>query len=124
MGYIRTRKVQSYNFSVKFLINTYSHYKKSIGGVVVYDITKRSSFENAEKWVNDLKANADPNIVIMLVGNKLDLCKENPDLRQVKYEEAKKFAKRHELLFKESSAFEDINVKETFEDLLQGRVKV
>jgi len=60
----------------------------------------------------------------MLVGNKLDVCKENPDLRQVKYEEAEKFAKRYELLFKESSAFEDINVKEAFEDLLQGRVKV
>jgi len=74
--------------------------------------------------VKDLKMNAEPNIVIILVGNKLDACKENPNLRQVTYEEAEKFAKRHELLFKEASAFQDSNVKEAFEGLLQGKVKV
>lgn len=96
------------------------HYRKAVGGLVVYDITKKASFENAERWVKDLKANAEPNIIITLVGNKLDLCEEDPRHRQVTPEEGRKFAEKHELLFKESSAFQDLNVKDAFEELLQS----
>eukprot|EP00826_Nyctotherus_ovalis_P053711 TRINITY_DN7007_c0_g1_i10.p1 TRINITY_DN7007_c0_g1~~TRINITY_DN7007_c0_g1_i10.p1 ORF type:complete len:138 (-),score=48.14 TRINITY_DN7007_c0_g1_i10:155-568(-) len=95
------------------------HYRKAVGGLVVYDITKATSFENAERWVKDLKANAEPNIVIMLVGNKVDACEDNPSIRQVSHEDGEKFAARQGLLFKEASAFQDFNVKNAFEELLQ-----
>jgi GTPase SAR1 family protein len=39
----------------------------------VYDITKEVSFKNVKKWMDEVKDHAEPEIVIMLVGNKLDL---------------------------------------------------
>ncbi len=40
---------------------------------MVYDIAKHSTYENIERWLKDLRELADPNIVIMLVGNKCEL---------------------------------------------------
>jgi len=39
----------------------------------LYDITKQESFENVQKWMKELKENADENIIVMLIGNKCDL---------------------------------------------------
>ena len=48
------------------------HYRKSVGALVLYDITKRKTFENLDKWIKELKENADPDVIVMLVGNKVD----------------------------------------------------
>jgi len=56
--------------------------------LLVYDISKASSFENIKKWLKELKDHADENISIMMVGNKSDL----RHLRSVRYEEANRFA--------------------------------
>ena len=50
---------------------------------MVYDISKASSFENVQKWMQELRDHADLNIAVMLIGNKSDL----KHLRAVKYEE-------------------------------------
>ncbi len=50
-----------------------SHYRKSIGALIVYDITKEQSFMSVKKWIEEVREHAEPEIVIMLVGNKLDL---------------------------------------------------
>jgi GTPase SAR1 family protein len=42
--------------------------------LLVYDITKEQTFKNIEKWINEVKDHAEPEIVLMLVGNKLDIC--------------------------------------------------
>lgn len=52
---------------------TAAYYRGAIGALLVYDITKRDSFENCERWLRELRAHADPSIVAMLVGNKCDL---------------------------------------------------
>ncbi|KAH8084689.1 GTP-binding protein ypt5 [Filobasidium floriforme] len=52
------------------------YYRNAAAAVVVYDITKASSLEKAKAWVNELQRQANPNIVIALVGNKLDLVTE------------------------------------------------
>ncbi len=91
-----------------------------MGGLVVYDVTKRISLENAERWIKELKANAEPNINIMLVGNKIDICKEAPSARQVETEEGSKLAERHGLMFTEASAHQGANVRDAFENLLQS----
>ena len=52
---------------------TAAYYRGAIGALLVYDITKRESFENCERWLRELRAHADPSIVAMLVGNKCDL---------------------------------------------------
>ena len=40
---------------------------------IVYDIAKHSTYTNVLTWLQELKNHADPNLVIMMVGNKSDL---------------------------------------------------
>ena len=58
---------------------------------------------------------AEPNIQVVLVGNKSDLVKEDPSLRQVETDEAKQLAEDNGFLFMETSALENENVTLAFE---------
>lgn len=49
------------------------YYRNAQAAVVVYDVTKASSLEKAKTWVKELQRQANPNIVIALAGNKVDL---------------------------------------------------
>ncbi|WAR19531.1 RB11A-like protein [Mya arenaria] len=49
------------------------YYRGAVGALVVYDISKASSFENLDKWLGELSEHADPFCCIMIVGNKVDL---------------------------------------------------
>lgn len=69
--------------------------------------------------MEEVKEHAEPDIVIMLVGNKLDICEKNPLERKVSNERAEEFANQNGLLFMETSAFTDINVRDVFETLVQ-----
>ena len=62
-----------------------AYYRGAVGALLVYDITKQTTFENVERWLKELRDHADANIVIMLVGNKSDL----RHLRSVQTEDAK-----------------------------------
>lgn len=55
----------------------------------------------------------------MLVGNKLDICQRDPQERAVSTGRAEEFARKHNLLFIETSAFTDTNVRDSFETLVQ-----
>ena len=52
---------------------TSAYYKGAKGAFIVYDITKKSTFDNIDKWISDLKLNGDQNICIVILGNKSDL---------------------------------------------------
>uniref|UniRef100_A0A8D3DHH9 Ras-related protein Rab-25 n=1 Tax=Scophthalmus maximus TaxID=52904 RepID=A0A8D3DHH9_SCOMX len=52
---------------------TSAYYRGAVGALLVYDIAKHLTYENAERWLKELQDHADSNIVIMLVGNKSDL---------------------------------------------------
>lgn len=67
---------------------TSAYYRGAVGALVVYDITKKTSFDNAERWLSELREHADPDIVILLVGNKCDL----RHIRAVSTEEGVSFA--------------------------------
>lgn len=69
--------------------------------------------------MEEVKEHADPDIVIMLVGNKLDLCEQRPAERKISTEKALDFARENGLLFMETSAVQDINVRDVFELLVQ-----
>jgi GTPase SAR1 family protein len=69
--------------------------------------------------MEEVKEHAEPDIVIMLVGNKLDICEKNPLERKVSSDRAEEFANQNGLLFMETSAFTDINVRDVFEMLVQ-----
>jgi len=63
---------------------TTGFYNGSRGALLVYDITKKESFENTNKWLSELRLNGEKDLTIVLVGNKCDLI----DDRQVTTEEA------------------------------------
>lgn len=65
----------------KYRAITVAHYRKALGCLIVYDITKRSSFNNVKYWLQSLLDSAEQDICIMLVGNKLDLVEEDPRSR-------------------------------------------
>ena len=98
---------------------TSAHYRRAVGALLVYDVTNEKSFQAVRRWMEELKDHAEPDIVIMLVGNKIDLCDRNSDARKITREAGEKFAKDHGLLFEETSAITVVKVKEVFEGLLQ-----
>lgn len=82
--------------------------------MLVYDMTKRQSFDHMARWLEELRGHADKNIVIMLIGNKCDL----GTLRAVPVEDAQEFAERENLYFMETSALEATNVESAFMRIL------
>eukprot|EP00420_Gonyaulax_spinifera_P026186 CAMPEP_0197898022 /NCGR_PEP_ID=MMETSP1439-20131203/43033_1 /TAXON_ID=66791 /ORGANISM="Gonyaulax spinifera, Strain CCMP409" /LENGTH=213 /DNA_ID=CAMNT_0043518703 /DNA_START=42 /DNA_END=683 /DNA_ORIENTATION=+ len=98
---------------------TSAHYRKAAGALLVYDLTKQKSFQNCAKWLEELRQGAGPEIVIVLVGNKVDLAEGDPSAREVDFDVATEFARDHGLLFSESSAVTSLNVTYVFEQLLQ-----
>merc|ERR1712066_478481 len=90
------------------------YYRGAVGALLVYDISKRVTFENVERWLQELRDHADANIVIMLVGNKADL----RHLKAIGEDEALAFAERHGLACIETSALESVNVETAFVRLL------
>lgn len=93
---------------------TNAYYRGALGALLVYDITKLSTFENVERWLAELREHADSNIVIMLVGNKCDL----RHVRAVPTEQAAAFAEKHKLSFIETSALDSTNVELAFQKIL------
>eukprot|EP01036_Dinobryon_divergens_P032180 gene32180-41720_t len=41
---------------------TSAYYRGAVGALLVYDISKRSTFENVERWLKELRDHAEPNI--------------------------------------------------------------
>jgi len=86
------------------------YYRHASGALVVYDVTKRESYVRAEKWIRELKEKAPKDIIVYLIGNKIDLVEE----RAVSTEEGMELAELHELEFVETSAKDNTNVAQTF----------
>ena len=96
---------------------TSAYYKGAKGAFIVYDITRKQSFESVEKWVNDVTAVADKKITIILIGNKSDL----EDQRQVSKEQGQDKANKLELAFLETSALSGENLDKAF-DMMMNEV--
>ncbi|XP_024363258.1 ras-related protein Rab11A isoform X2 [Physcomitrium patens] len=99
---------------------TSAYYRGAVGAMLVYDITKQQSFDHVQRWLEELRAHADANIVIMLIGNKSDLS----NLRQVETDTAREFAEKESLSFLETSAMESTNVETAFFTVLSEIYKV
>jgi Rab family protein len=69
--------------------------------------------------LEEIQLNAEPDLVIMLIGNKLDLVEKNPSLRRVLKENATSFARENGLLFEETSAYNSININDSFQRLVE-----
>uniref|UniRef100_A0A7M4FGN4 RAB2A, member RAS onco family n=1 Tax=Crocodylus porosus TaxID=8502 RepID=A0A7M4FGN4_CROPO len=89
---------------------TRSYYRGAAGALLVYDITRRDTFNHLTTWLEDARQHSNSNMVIMLIGNKSDL----ESRREVRKEEGEAFAREHGLIFMETSAKTASNVEEAF----------
>jgi len=94
---------------------TSAYYKGAKGAFVVYDITRRETFNNVDKWIGDLKISGNEDVFILLIGNKSDL----ESMRQVPTEEVEKKAEQLKVAFCETSAFEGKNIEHAFETVVE-----
>ena len=74
---------------------TRSYYRGAAGALLVYDITRRDTFQHLSRWLDEARQHAQSNMVIMLIGNKNDL----EHRRAVSTEEGKAFAEANGLIF-------------------------
>lgn len=81
---------------------TSTYYRGAVGALMVFDLTSLKSFENVPLWLKELRQYADNNVVILLVGNKVDL----KDKREVRKEEAQAFAHDQGIAYIETSALD------------------
>lgn len=99
---------------------TRSYFRGASGALLVFDLSRRKSFESVTVWLNDLRQIADSDIVVVLVGNKLDLASQSSDIeggnkRQVTKEEAEEWCRREGVLkYVETSAKSGENVEKAF----------
>ncbi|KAM7250267.1 hypothetical protein ACFE04_022150 [Oxalis oulophora] len=93
---------------------TSAYYRGALGALLVYDVTKPTTFENVSRWLKELRDHADSNIVITLIGNKTDM----KHLRAVATEDAQGYAEKEGLSFIETSALEATNVEKAFQTIL------
>ena len=100
----------------RFRALTKNYYKGANGIILIYDISTTQTFENVKVWINQIKEEANANVIIYLVGNKIDL---PTDKRTVSEEEGQKLANEYKFLFKEASAKEGTNVNEIFQELVE-----
>ena len=86
-------------------------YKNALAAVLVYDITRKQSFEELKNyWIKQIKESASENIILAIAANKSDLL----DREQVNEDEARNFAKENNAFFYETSAKNSIGVNELF----------
>jgi len=95
-----------------------SYYRGAAGALLVYDVTRRETFEHLSAWLHDAREYSGPELVIMVVGNKTDLEAQ----RTVTKEEGEKFAKDNGLVFLEASAKTAEGVEEAFKAVAQNVV--
>jgi len=99
----------------RFRTLTSSYYRGAQGVVMVYDVTRRDSFENLEQWLKEVQLYSPNNgegVVKLLVGNKVDL------ERKVPREEAEAWARSQGMLFLEASAKTKTGIRQCFVEVV------
>ena len=94
---------------------TSAYYKGAKGAFIVYDITRKTTFDNIDKWISDLKLNGDKNICIIILGNKSDLNEK----RQVQEKDGMQKAEMFKTAFLETSALNGDNITKAFDELIE-----
>jgi Ras-related protein Rab-2A len=94
---------------------TRSYYRGSAGALLVFDLSKRETFDHLKDWLNSIKSSASHNTKILLVGNKCDLIK-----REITNEEIVEFANSNNIQYMEASAKENINIENIFINLAKN----
>lgn len=89
--------------------------------IIAYDITKRESFTNVSRWLSDVKKFSGEEVIVVLIGTKLDLVRSDIQLREVDLSEVKTFVKNYQVLdVLETSSKEDTNIDTVFHRLARA----
>ncbi|KAK8006440.1 GTP-binding protein rab2 [Apiospora marii] len=84
---------------------TRSYFRGASGALLVFDISRKATFAHVTDWLADLRQIAEPDIVVILVGNKADLAGEEDNKREVTVAEAQDWARQNGVLqYVETSA--------------------
>ncbi|XP_051742152.1 ras-related protein Rab-37 isoform X2 [Ctenopharyngodon idella] len=94
----------------RFRSVTHAYYRDAQALLLLYDITRKSSFDNIRAWLTEIYEYAQKDVVIMLLGNKSDMTAE----RVITHEEGEKLAKQYGVPFMETSAKTGVNVELAF----------
>jgi len=93
---------------------TNAYYRGAVGAILIYDITRKDSFQNIPRWLRELRDHASEDIVLLLVGNKSDMCRSQSERRDVTGQEADEYARQLKISRIETSAKSGENVDEAF----------
>ena len=94
---------------------TRAYYKGAKGAFIVYDITRKETFDDIDKWRNELVSSCNKEVTVMLIGNKCDL----EDQREITKEQGEEKAKSFGFSFIETSALSGENLEKGFEMLIK-----
>ncbi|KAB0352046.1 hypothetical protein FD755_003514 [Muntiacus reevesi] len=94
----------------RFRSVTHAYYRDAHALLLLYDVTNKASFDSIQAWLMEIQEHAQDDVVLMLLGNKVDSAQE----RAVKREDAEKLAKDYGLPFMETSAKTGLNVDLAF----------
>lgn len=86
-----------------------SYIRDSSVAVVVYDVGNKNSFKNIVKWVNDVRNERGNEVLLVIVGNKIDL-----EEKEVTKAEGEQLAKENDAIFFEVSAKLGTNINNVF----------
>lgn len=99
----------------RFRAVTSAYYRGAVGALLVYDVSRRQTFDSIGRWLNELHTHSDMNVVTILIGNKTDL----KDAREVSTDEGKTVAEAQGLFFMETSALDSSNVTTAFHTIVK-----
>ncbi|CAG9321874.1 unnamed protein product [Blepharisma stoltei] len=82
-------------------------FRGTAAAFIIYDVTRRESFEHLDYWVYEISTYGPKDAVAVLIGNKVDIEEE----RKVLFEEGQKFANDHQMIYFETSAKTGLNIE-------------
>ena len=102
----------------RFRSITKQYFKDSQGLFLLYDITNKETFDNLDKWIYGVRENlgGEKNnknkYIIVLLANKLDLVKENPEMRKVEEKEAMDKCQEFDIIWGGECSAKDFTMEE------------
>ncbi|XP_055932389.1 EF-hand calcium-binding domain-containing protein 4B-like isoform X3 [Argiope bruennichi] len=100
----------------RFRSMTHQYFRKADGIIIVYDVTSETTFRNVRNWMHNIQEGAQESVMVLLIGNKVDLCESETD-RVVRTKDGVRLADEYGSLFFETSAKNGDSVCEAIEAL-------
>ncbi|XP_042905407.2 EF-hand calcium-binding domain-containing protein 4B [Parasteatoda tepidariorum] len=100
----------------RFRSMTQQYFRKTDGIILVYDVTCETSFKNMRNWMNSIKEGTSEETIVLILGNKIDLCEKEND-RVVRTKDGARISDEYGALFYETSAKTGDSIPEAIEGL-------